>query len=274
MNVINFNAKYPVVIIDNSYYIFYRYFATISWYKRQENEIIDHANIMINKEFIIAFFKHFEADVKKLMKKFKTIRDNIIFCIDCPRLNIWRNDIYNKYKQSRVKKDNFNSDIFDLFEDYINNNNYKNCKFDNLEADDIAYLIQYKLTIMNHPDKIIIITNDNDYLQMYSNNVKIYNMQLMDLSLKIKYNPGVELIYKIIMGDKSDNISKIQNGMKKNIAEKIALMNDEERDNYLIKNNIMDAFNLNKTLIDFREIPKIIIQNFYEYYNISINYGG
>jgi hypothetical protein len=51
-------------------------------------------------------------------------------------------------------------------------------------------------------------------------------------------------------------------------------MSDEERDNYLIKNNIMDAFNLNKTLIDFREIPKIIIQNFYEYYNISINYGG
>jgi hypothetical protein len=99
-------------------------------------------------------------------------------------------------------------------------------------------------------------------------------MQLMDLSLKIKYNPNVELIYKIIMGDKSDNISKIQNGMKKNIAEKIALMNNEDRNNYLITNNIMDAFNLNKTLIDFREIPKIIIQNFYEYYNISINYGS
>ena len=76
------------------------------------------------------------------------------------------------------------------------------------------------------------------------------------------------------MGDKSDNISKIQNGMKKNIAEKIALMNNEDRNNYLITNNIMDAFNLNKTLIDFREIPKIIIQNFYEYYNISINYGS
>ncbi len=271
MSDLYFNSKYPIIIIDNSYYIFYRYFATISWFRRQENEI-DHINIMTNKEFIIAFFKHFEADIKKLIKKFKTIRDNIIFCIDCPRLDIWRNTIYEKYKQSRVKKDNFNSNIFSLFEDYLNNNNFKNCKFDNLEADDIAYLLQYKLlTLINTQHKIFIITNDNDYLQMYSNNVNIYNMQLMDLSLKIKYNPIVELNYKIIMGDKSDNISKIQNGMKKNIAEKIALMDNQERNDYLIKNNIMDAFKLNKTLIDFREIPKTIIKNFYEFYNISIN---
>ena len=46
------------------------------------------------------------------------------------------------YIVSRIKKDNFNSDIFDLFEDYLNANKFKICKYDNLEADDIVYLIQ------------------------------------------------------------------------------------------------------------------------------------
>jgi hypothetical protein len=95
-------------------------------------------------------------------------------------------------------------------------------------------------------------------------------MQLKDLSLKINYSPSIELLLKIIMGDKSDNISKIQNGMRKDTALKIALMNDEDRNIYLTKNNIINTFTLNKTLIDFNEIPELIVKNFYEYYNISI----
>ncbi len=39
-----------------------------------------------------------------------------------------------------LKKDNFNSDIFTLFEDYLKNNNFRNCNYDHLEADDIVYL--------------------------------------------------------------------------------------------------------------------------------------
>ena len=75
---------------------------------------------------------------------------------------------------------------------------------------------------------------------------------------------------KIIIGDKSDNIPKIQNGLQKSTALKIALMNDEDRMAYLISNKIIDNFNLNKKLIDFTEIPEIISEKFYEYYNIII----
>ena len=88
---------HPIILIDNSYYIFNRYFATVRWFKqRQEDFEINHEDIIQNKEFIIAFIKHFEADIKKLTKKFKTIKENIIFCIDCPRSTIWRNNIYDK----------------------------------------------------------------------------------------------------------------------------------------------------------------------------------
>jgi len=105
---------------------------------------------------------------------------------------------------------------------------------------------------------------------MYSNNVNIFNMQLKDLSLKINFNPSTELLLKIIIGDKSDNIPKIQNGMRKDNALKIALMSEEDRTKYLKSHNILDIYNLNKKLIDLNEIPEVIVKNFYDYYNISI----
>ena len=266
---IRFNSKKNIILIDNSYYIFNRYFATVRWFKqRKEDFEINHDKIIENKEFMIAFIKHFETDMKKLISKFKTIKTNIIFCLDCPRCNIWRNTIYDKYKQTRIKKNNFNSEIFVIFEEYLNNNNYKTCRYDNLEADDIVYLIQKKI---KEKCNIIIITNDNDYLQMYSSNIKIFNMQLKDISLRINFNPNVELLLKIIIGDKSDNIPKIINGIRKDTAIKIALMPEKERINYLISINAYDNYNLNKKLIDFNEIPINIINSFNEYYNIIID---
>jgi len=270
MSSIIVSKTHPIILIDNSYYIFNRYFATVRWFKQREEDCeLNHEKIIENKEFIIAFIKHFEADMKKLTKKFKTNKSNIIFCIDCPRGEIWRNQFYDKYKQSRIKKDNFNSDIFDLFENYLNINKFQVCKYDNLEADDIVYLMQKQLNNIKEI-RIIIITNDGDYLQMYSDNVKIFNMQLKDLSLKINYNPKTELLLKIIIGDKSDNIPKIQAGMRKDNALKIALMTEDDRIKYLTTHNILDIYNLNKKLIDLNEIPEIIVKNFYEYYNISI----
>ena len=84
--------------------------------------------------------------------------ENEIEMKHCPRCDIWRNHIYDKYKQARVKKNNFNSEIFTIFDDYLSNNNYKICKFDNLEADDVVYLIQKKI---REKSNVIIITNDN-----------------------------------------------------------------------------------------------------------------
>ena len=205
-----------------------------------------------------------------MLRKYRSTKTNLIFCMDCPRSMIWRNIYYDKYKITRVKKNNFNSDIFDLFERYLNNNNYISCKFDTLEADDIVYLIQKQLLFMNRHSNIVIITNDSDYLQMYTSNVKIYNMQFKDLSLKINYNPKIELLLKIIIGDKSDNIPKLMTGMRKENALKIALMTEEDRIQYFKSTNLLDKYILNKKLIDLNEIPEEIIKKFYEYYNISI----
>ena len=266
MTIIQLNITKPIIIIDQSYYIFNRFYATLSWFKKRNyNEIPDENN----DEFIIAFFKHFENDMNKLMKKYKTTKTNIIFCIDCSRSNIWRNKIYEEYKTTRIKKTDFDSGIFILFKNYIINNNYYYCECDNLEGDDIVYLVQKRIKNEFSGYKIIILTNDNDYLQMYDNNVSIINMQLKDLSLRIKNSPKIELEYKIIYGDKSDNIPKIQKGLQKEMALKLAVMSKEDRDKYLNDNNLMTNYMINKKLVDLSEIPENLINNFNNKYIIK-----
>jgi len=259
----------PVILIDESYYIFNRYYATCSWYKRKSDEELDHDNIIDNKEFIISFFRHFEADMIKIIKKFKTVKSNIIFCTDCSRCHIWRNEFYDEYKATRAKKANFNSEIFTLFKNYIFRNEYQYCDCDNLEADDVAYLLQKKIKNEIEKTYIVIITNDSDYLQLFDKNVFIINMQFKDLSLKINSNPITELQLKIIYGDKSDNIPKIQYGLSKEKALNLAKMSNEDLLKYLEKNNILEKYNLNKKLVDLSQIPQELINIFYNKYHIN-----
>ena len=230
----------PIILIDQSYYIFNRYYATYNWYSRRNETELDYENINENSDFILAFFRHFENDIKKLLKKYKTVKSNIIFCIDCCRCDIWRNEIYPDYKMSRTKKTNFNSIVFILFKNYISNFDYNYCEYSNLEADDIVYLVQKKILADFINTQIVIITNDSDYLQMYCDKVNIYNMQFKDLSLKIKNNPKIELEFKIIYGDKSDNIQKIQVGLNKDKAFKLAIMSYDDKIKYLEENKHQD----------------------------------
>ena len=268
MTIISLNTNKPIVLIDQSYYVFNRYYATYNWFSRRNLEIIDFNNIEENTEFTLAFFRHFESDIKKIIKKYKTSKSNIIFCCDCSRSDIWRNKIYQDYKINRVKKQNFNSIMFNLFKNYISNNDYNYCECDNLEADDITYIIQKKIKDEFNNPIIIIITNDNDYLQMYDKNTIIINMQFKDISLRIKNNPLIELEFKIIYGDKSDNIPKIQLGLNKENAFKLALMSNIDKQKYLIDNNLIDKYELNKKLVDLTEIPENLIINFNNKYNI------
>ena len=109
MNIITLTKNNNIVLIDCSYYVFHRYFATMIWYKFQKNfpEIIID-KITENELFINAFYKHINNDMKKICKQWKTTINNIILCNDCLRCDIWRNDIYDKYKATRSQKPSCN----------------------------------------------------------------------------------------------------------------------------------------------------------------------
>ncbi len=73
MSLITLTSSKPIILIDQSYYIFNRYYATFSWYHRRNEDQLDPDTITENSNFILAFFRHFENDIIKLTKKFKTV---------------------------------------------------------------------------------------------------------------------------------------------------------------------------------------------------------
>ena len=259
MNTIYFN-KNNIVLIDSSYYVFHRYFATYRWFSFQ-NIDVSVEDIVNNNVFITAFYKHINNDIKKICKKWNTNKDNIVFCVDCQRTEIWRNDIYNTYKATRTQKTNFNKKIFSIFNEYINSLNFQYISQDRLEGDDVIYLSQKM--IKSHIDvlkcndiNIIIITNDNDFLQLVDKQVHIYNMQFKELMKRGYNDPKIDLLFKAIYGDKSDNIPKIGSGITKEKALMLSNMQDDERETYIKENGYQDKYILNMMLISFENIPK------------------
>ncbi len=264
--LIDFCKEKPIILIDGSYYVFYRYYATMRWFTFQKKEF-DINNITENTEYVTSFIKHVESDIKKICKKWKTDMSNILFCTDCQRCKIWRNDFYKEYKASRVQNVNFNSKIFNVFSEYIQKIGLKKIWFERLEADDVIYLIQHKLKQICNND-VIIITNDNDYLQLADDKIHIINMQFKDITLRGHKNARCDLLNKAIYGDKSDNIQKLASFITKEKAYQISKMDEQDVKKWLKENDLLDKFNFNMKLISFENIPTEFQKDFYN--DISI----
>jgi 5'-3' exonuclease len=181
------------------------------------------------------------------------------------RSDIWRNDIYDKYKATRSQKNNFNKNIFSIFNEFVNKKlELKSIYSDRLEGDDIVYLT-HKYLKPKIASKIIIITNDNDFLQLVDKNVLVFNMQFKELKKRGYDDANVDLNFKAIYGDKSDNIPKIGTGITKDKAIAIAKLSKNELHKYLVDNNFLDNYEFNMNLISFEKIP----QKYIDIYNIN-----
>ena len=256
-----FDGNKPAILIDGSYYVFYRYFATMRWFSFQKKEF-DISSISENDEFISGFIKHMDSDLKKICKKWRTDTSNIVFCTDCQRCKIWRNDIYKDYKGNRTQNVNFNSKIFNTFSHHIQKLGIKKLWFERLEADDVIYLMQNRLKNL-FSNTIVIITNDNDYLQLADTNVHIINMQFKDITLRGNRNARSDLLNKAIYGDKSDNIQKIAQFITKEKALNLSQLSEDEIKTWLIENGLQEKFEFNMKLISFEKIPREYVEDFY-----------
>lgn len=209
-----------IIIIDTSYLIFYRFFALRLWYKRafKDKDIPDDYNWLEDTIFIDKYKKLFFQKILKICKKQKIPLNNIIFTFDCLGANNWRKKINNTYKATRYlshKKANFN--CFELFN--IAKNNYikifsetHNCLtfyHQNLEADDIVYLIINQCKDINFTSNIYILASDHDYLQLCCETIKLIDLKENIISKNIINNTDniKFLITKILIGDVSDNIN-------------------------------------------------------------------
>ena len=256
------------LIVDLSYYNFYRFFATKQWNKSAfpDETIEDGYDWSQNTIFWDKFKKMFIENLNKFKKKLKI--DKIIFARDCRRENIWRMKFLPTYKENRVESNAKNPSIGAVFKrcyaevlpELLNNDNIV-IKIEHLEADDIIYLSVQELKT-KYPDVIIsVLSSDHDLLQIIDDNITLYNATMKSYNSKSFGDRDTDVLMKVVLGDTSDCIPKLFKGVGPKTALK--LVKDHE---LLLKKindtNAMDAFVLNKLLIDFRLIPDELISNF------------
>ena len=251
-----------ILFIDLSYYIFYRFYALCTWIKMSKAECETNMNDEVFKE---KYEKCFFQNIIKLTKLYKVKPDNVIFACDCSRDSIWRKELHPEYKGTRETKDSFDPHVFihtheKLLPILIERHGFKILKCQNAEADDIIGVLTRTITEKYRDTSITIITNDNDYLQLIMNeNIKIYNLKKQDLSTRSVGNYQKDLLYKILVGDKSDNIQGL-------VVNKVAMnlineCDEDEIESRMIDMDKYEKYLFNKTMIDMRLIPTEIQDN-------------
>lgn len=125
---------------------------------------------------------------------------------------------------------------------------------DNAEADDIIAVLANKIYREDKNRLIVIISNDNDYLQLVNDKTLIWSLQNKLLNSKVEMTSNEMLMRKILKGDEGDNIPSIVGNMsEKDINELI--QNQEKFESWLNTNDKRKLFENNQKLIDFNFIP-------------------
>lgn len=248
------------VVIDLGYLLFYRYHASMRWIEFQKDEAADATNV----EYVIPIFrKHLDAQLTKLAKKFKKEAGaggaKFLFCKDERQCDVWRKDLYPEYKANRGVANDMVHVLKEVLFEVVSSYGqvYGSPR---LEADDVAYLLVRRLREVEPNAEIVIVTSDRDYLQMTDEKVR-----LMDGTGKWIVGCGdakKDLMMKVIMGDKSDNIPPITKGCGKKTAETLA-SDPNALEAYIVKHNCSAAFERNQQLVRMDLIPMVYQDAFY-----------
>ena len=255
-----------ILLIDGSYYIFYRYHALIQWWKHSNKDDALPENPCENVIFMNKFKSIFVTKIEEIKKKLDLKSPLIMVAQDCPRENIWRNKLFPDYKKGRIS----NTHIGAAFKCVYNENLFKTAgahmliKHPELEADDCIALTVKNIQRISPDNKIYIITSDMDYLQLATETIVPINLKyksLQDSKQSFK-NCKKDLFCKIVMGDKSDCIPSVFKKCGIKTAEKY--FNNEEIFIEKIESDdeAKKQYELNKLLIDFNNIPKNLVTDF------------
>jgi 5'-3' exonuclease len=264
-----------IILIDGSYFCFYRYHSLVTWWKNAYPTEIDVLkNPCENATFVEKFRKTFVSNIKNIpngIKLDKTTEPIIIIGKDCKRQNIWRNKLFSNYKANRTEDEFMGGDFFRMaYEDnlFIQGGAQLIVEHPVLEADD-CIAISVKNLLHLYPEcNIYVITSDKDYLQLAQERVQIYNLgfkKITDLKSSTG-NSDCDLFCKILTGDKSDNIPSVF--PKCGTKTAIKYYNDKELLNKkLLESDIFKTqYELNKTIIDFNCIPQDLYEEFINVY--------
>ena len=267
------NEKKTFIFIDGSYFCFYRYHSLLTWWKNAYPEIVLD-DPFLNEQFAAKFRKTFVDHVQNLRKNLgipKDVKPTIIVGRDCKRENIWRNELFPNYKATMAngKEDGFMGGPFFkmVYQDnlFIEGGAKAILSHPTLEADDCIAL-SVKHVLQKHPScEVYIITSDKDYLQLAEPRVHIYNLGFKKITDQKSSTGSAEcdLFCKIVMGDISDNIPSVFPKCGPKTALKYYENKEEFQKRLESSNTFIAQYNINKKIVDFNEIPRLLTYEFF-----------
>lgn len=267
----NKNIKKPFLLVDSSYVSFHRFFSTLIWF----NNI--HPNIEITEDYDWIenkiFMNHFDETYMKNLLKYKSMYnipfENIVIVRDCPRENIWRMDIYKEYKATRKNTCSYKNKKYnigcifkhiynELYPKLEKQYGFKIIKIDNAEADDIIAVLAHKIRELDKNRLVVIISNDNDYLQLVNERTLIWSLQNKLLNTKVETTADELLLRKVLRGDESDNIPSLVGSMGEKELTEIVRDKLKLAEWFKLNPDKYEMYENNKKLIDFSYIPEKI----------------
>lgn len=237
-------------------------------------------------DFMLWRYNIFNSIYQSLWKE-ENVKE-VILAVDDK--NSWRKSYFPRYKESR-KKQRDNSDvnwkllfnnINELSNDLKHHFPFKIIKIRSAEADDIIAILS-----VNINNECVIISNDEDYLQLSSERIKIYNPSKKEYT-ECK-NVKNFLLEKIMTGQKKDDIFNILTpndwgktpetegknkpgfgiaAFKKSLEYGIDGWLEKKYINKIYGEiDIKKNYTRNQILIDFNYIPKTIANRILDKYN-------
>jgi len=252
-----------ILIIDLSYAIFFKFYAIKSYLKISQREDVELS--LSDDTFKDMYVRTFKESIYKLCRKFKP--NKLILAMDCPRCNIWRTEIMPTYKD-RKKLADFDEKTFPLiinevvpllkrelmdfkFRRKVIPIEVHSIQHERAEADDLVYI--YTRRAHSEEEKIII-TGDNDYLQLLDDKTEIYDLKLKPLRDKSLGSNDKDILLKVLGGDPSDNIAKLMTKKKA-----IDYINETSVEEIYRTYESNDKFKNNMKMVNMNNIPEDII---------------
>ena len=265
------------LLVDTSYLVHCLCFRALGRWKEyhslpdsaQELYEIDFSR---DEEFVHIFSGDFKRTVFDVRRRFGVSKNRVVFCMDCPKKDIWRRSIYPEYKAHRMVKQTEGLNRGPLFK------HVSNCLIPEIceetgavsvgcpvaEADDVIAVITMGLKKLSPDTDVVILSSDQDMWQLMSDHVLVINSHMEVLNERSS-GPKLDLMTKVLLGDGGDNIppcfSKTKGdkvlgrGFGHKAAVKLATDQSLLKE-YLIRfPEAVSQIKVNRQIIDFNFIP-------------------
>lgn len=221
-------------ILFDGNYLYHRNFSVFSTYYKDE----DIGEVLQDKEKQQVLLRKCIIDLCYTVRKFENV-ERVVVVIDS---HSWRYGLYDNYKYAltRVREPYYKEflAVLQQLEELLISKGIIVSKVDGAEGDDLLYVWSIYFGYILDQDTVIV-TGDSDLRQIITKNVSLFNNNSKNLKLyclqekEVYWNEKMEsdvqvhvtnpfevLLYKVIMGDGSDNIIKLKKGFGDKAFEK------------------------------------------------------